>query len=197
MVAVPETVGVHWKTCSGEPPELPQLPASRLVPLVVPVNVPPCAEMTVGLVQLPARMAGASGPWQTPRPSVLQRLSICLLHAKWRPPPATHEAISSPHACRHCLASETASAAGAMRSTASTASGAVNRRVLPPCLIPCPPRVSPKGAEALRWIAGRVGGGGAEGEGYRAVVRPRRSRRAESYRKFAGLKATAAAPRCW
>src|SRR5438876_777391 len=116
MVAVPETVGVHWKTCSGEPPELPQLPASRLVPLVVPVNVPPCAEMTVGLVQLPARMAGASGPWQTPRPSVLQRLSICLLHAKRRPPPATHEAISSPHACRHCLASETASAAGAFTS---------------------------------------------------------------------------------
>jgi len=28
MVAVPETEGVHWKTDSGEVPELPQLPAS-------------------------------------------------------------------------------------------------------------------------------------------------------------------------
>ena len=63
-------------------------------------------------------------------------------------------------------------------------------------LIPCPPRVSPKGAEALRWIAGRVGGGDADGEGYRAVVRPRGSRRAESYRKLAGRKATASSPRC-
>jgi len=41
LVAVPETVGVHWKTISGELPELPQLPANTLEPLVVPVNVPP------------------------------------------------------------------------------------------------------------------------------------------------------------
>src|SRR5436309_14839530 len=54
MVAVPETVGVHWKTRSGEFAELPQLPASELVPLVVPLKVPPCAGMTVGLVQAPA-----------------------------------------------------------------------------------------------------------------------------------------------
>src|SRR5213593_672376 len=53
MVAVPETAGVHWKTCSGEVPELPQLPASELVPLVVPLKVPPCAGMTVGLVHAP------------------------------------------------------------------------------------------------------------------------------------------------
>src|SRR5437870_13475253 len=53
MVAVPETAGVHWKTCSGEVPELPQLPASELVPLVVPLKVPPCAGMTGGLVHLP------------------------------------------------------------------------------------------------------------------------------------------------
>src|SRR5437773_9089294 len=53
MVAVPETAGVHWKTCSGEVPELPQLPASELVPLVVPLKVPPCAGMTGGLAHLP------------------------------------------------------------------------------------------------------------------------------------------------
>src|SRR5438093_5300123 len=47
IVAVPETVGVHRKTRSGELPELPQLPACELVPLVVPLNVPPAAEMTV------------------------------------------------------------------------------------------------------------------------------------------------------
>ena len=52
MVAVPETAGVHWKTRSGEVPELPQLPASVLVPLVVPLKVPPCAGMTVGVLQL-------------------------------------------------------------------------------------------------------------------------------------------------
>src|SRR5213593_2761463 len=53
MVAVPETAGVHWKTRSGESPELPQLPASRLDPLVVPLKVPPCAGMTLGLLQSP------------------------------------------------------------------------------------------------------------------------------------------------
>src|SRR2546422_3890796 len=56
MVAVPETAGVHWKTRSGESPELPQLPASRLDPLVVPLKVPPCAGMTVGLLQSPGRV---------------------------------------------------------------------------------------------------------------------------------------------
>src|SRR5881628_213271 len=56
MVAVPETAGVHWKTRSGESPELPQLPASRLDPLVVPSKVPPCAGMTVGLLQPPGRV---------------------------------------------------------------------------------------------------------------------------------------------
>src|SRR5206468_6859243 len=85
-------------------------------------------------------------PSQTVRPSLLQRLSVCLLHARRRPPAATHEAIPSPHACRHCLASETASAADAMRNTASTAGGAVNRRILAPCLIPLPPQRSPEGA---------------------------------------------------
>src|SRR5436309_14442773 len=53
MVAVPETVGVHWKTRSGDSPELPQLPASALVPLVVPLKVPPGAGMAVGLLQAP------------------------------------------------------------------------------------------------------------------------------------------------
>jgi len=31
----------RWKTSSGEVPELPQLPACVLVPLVVPLKVPP------------------------------------------------------------------------------------------------------------------------------------------------------------
>src|SRR5438045_9681566 len=53
MVAVPETAGVHWKTSSGELPELPQLPACELAPLVVPPKVPPWAGITVGLLQAP------------------------------------------------------------------------------------------------------------------------------------------------
>src|SRR2546428_8002715 len=51
MVAVPEAVGVHWKTRSGALAELPQLPAWVLVPVVVPLKVPPCAGMTVGVLQ--------------------------------------------------------------------------------------------------------------------------------------------------
>src|SRR5207245_1460716 len=53
MVAVPEAAGVHWKTSSGEPPELPQLPACVLVPLVVPPKLPPWAGTRVGLLQAP------------------------------------------------------------------------------------------------------------------------------------------------
>ncbi len=53
IVAVPETAGVHWKTRSGEVPELPQLPVSELVPLVVPLKVPPWDGMIVGLLQAP------------------------------------------------------------------------------------------------------------------------------------------------
>src|SRR5206468_991176 len=56
IVAVPETAGVHWKTCSGELPALAQLPACRFVPLVVPLKVPPCAGMRVGLSQPPGRV---------------------------------------------------------------------------------------------------------------------------------------------
>src|SRR5436309_14238982 len=53
MVAVPETAGVHWETRSGDASERPQLPASALVPLVVPLKVPPGAGMAVGLLQAP------------------------------------------------------------------------------------------------------------------------------------------------
>src|SRR5437773_1878480 len=53
MVAVPEIAGVHWKTCSGEVPELPQLPASVLVPLVIPLKVPPWAGITIWLPHAP------------------------------------------------------------------------------------------------------------------------------------------------
>ena len=112
IVAVPETVGVHWKTRSGEVPELPQLPASELAPLVVPLKVPPCAGMTVGLLQAPGRVVEdcPASPWQTATPSCLQRSSVLLLHAREWPPAATHAAISSRHACRHCLPSDAASA---------------------------------------------------------------------------------------
>ena len=54
IVAVPEIAGVHWKTCSGALPALPQLPACALVPLVVPLKVPPCVGMRVGPLQPPA-----------------------------------------------------------------------------------------------------------------------------------------------
>src|SRR5881296_3234869 len=54
MVAVPEASGVHWKTCSGEVPELPQLPACVLVPVVVPLKVPPAAGIGVGPAQAAA-----------------------------------------------------------------------------------------------------------------------------------------------
>src|SRR5438034_3539918 len=53
MVAGPETDGVHWKTSSGEVPELPQLPVCELAPLVVPPKVPPWAGITVGLLPAP------------------------------------------------------------------------------------------------------------------------------------------------
>ena len=61
IVAVPETVGVHWNACSGESPELPQLPDSELAPLVAPLKVPPCAGMTVGLLQPPGRVVVVVG----------------------------------------------------------------------------------------------------------------------------------------
>src|SRR5947208_2319800 len=54
MVAVPETAGVHWKTRSGALPELPQLPACELAPLVVPLKVPPWAGIAGGSRQAPA-----------------------------------------------------------------------------------------------------------------------------------------------
>src|SRR5256885_11714570 len=49
-------------------------------------------------------------PWQTVTPSRLQRSSVLFLHARERPPAATHAAMSSRHACRHCLPTDAASA---------------------------------------------------------------------------------------
>src|SRR2546422_5129263 len=54
MVAMPDTVGVHWKTRSGAVAVEPQLPARPFAPLVVPVKVPPAAGITVGLLHAPA-----------------------------------------------------------------------------------------------------------------------------------------------
>src|SRR5437667_3939515 len=131
MVAVPETAGVHWKTCSGAVPELPQLPASALVPLVAPLKVPPWAGMTAGLVQSPASAPENSPawPWQTATPSRLQRPSMLRRHARGRPPAATHAAISSRHAFRHCREGDAASAERATCSAASSASSDANPRV--------------------------------------------------------------------
>src|SRR5436309_9809944 len=61
MVAVPESAGVHWKTRSGALPELPQLPACELAPLVVPLKVPPWAGITAGLPQAPASVVVVVG----------------------------------------------------------------------------------------------------------------------------------------
>src|SRR5690348_9037365 len=82
--------------------------ARRVVVLVEVVLV--VDEVVIGFL----RVGAVSELGHTSRPSVLQRLSVCLLHARRRPPAATHAAISSLHACRHCLASEPASAADAM-----------------------------------------------------------------------------------
>ena len=143
MLAVPETAGVHWKTRSGETPELPQLPVSRLVPLVVPVKVPPCAEMMIGLVQLPVVVVVAEvspAPWQTARPSLLHSPSVCFLHARRRPPAATHAAISSTQARRHCLPGDVACEAGAKRSSPNNAGRDASPRIL--TIMPLPPRLS-------------------------------------------------------
>ncbi|PYN82252.1 MAG: hypothetical protein DMD97_01345 [Candidatus Rokuibacteriota bacterium] len=110
MVAVPETVGVHWKTCSGAVPELPQLPASTLVPLVVPPKVPPWAGTTVGLLQSPASAGARASPWQAATPSCLQRPSTLLRQARGWPPAPTQAAIWSPHALRHCREGDAACA---------------------------------------------------------------------------------------
>src|SRR5438093_11371236 len=76
MVAVPETVGVHWKTCSGDSPERPQLPASALVPLVVPLKVPPGAGMAVGLLQAPPPGGEVGAVGTGPAAGVTGRLRV-------------------------------------------------------------------------------------------------------------------------
>ena len=58
IVAVPDTAGVHWKTCSGALALSAQVPASVLAPAVAPVKVPPVAGMTVGFSQAPATGVG-------------------------------------------------------------------------------------------------------------------------------------------
>src|SRR5947199_3329 len=80
MVAVPETAGVHRNTRSGEAPELPQLPASVLVPLVVPLKVPPCAGMTVGVLQLAGKVV-VVGPVEILVVVVLEVVVVVLVGA--------------------------------------------------------------------------------------------------------------------
>src|SRR5437016_12193706 len=102
MVAVPETVGVHWETCSGDSPERPQLPASALVPLVVPLKVPPGAGMAVGLLQAPPPAAEMWPAWTSPAATAtrLQRPSTPSPHAPASPPAGTHAATAAPIALR-------------------------------------------------------------------------------------------------
>src|SRR5439155_6875604 len=83
----------------------------------------------------------ALGPWHTAKPSLLQRLSVCLLHVRRWPPAATHAAISSAHARLHCLASDAASAAGPLSSATRSAGRSVNRRAI--ALTPFRPSRSP------------------------------------------------------
>src|SRR5437899_7477269 len=63
MAAAPETVSVPRYDALPIFSELPQLPASALVPLVVPLKVPPGAGMAVGLLQAapPGRVVGVVG----------------------------------------------------------------------------------------------------------------------------------------
>ena len=53
IVATPEMLGVHWKTCSGEFPLVAHAPANALAPLVVPVKTPPAAGITIGAAHVP------------------------------------------------------------------------------------------------------------------------------------------------
>lgn len=59
IVAVPETLGVHWNTFSGAALVGAQVPLSVPPPLVVPLNVPPCGGMTVALAH--AEVGGVPG----------------------------------------------------------------------------------------------------------------------------------------
>src|SRR5437773_2989535 len=101
--------------------------------------------MTVGAAQLPARVGAAPALWQTLTPSRRQRLSVCLVHVRRRPPAATHEAISSVHARRHCLPTEAASAPAAARSTATNPTSPVNH----PALVLMPSPRDPPGLQQL------------------------------------------------
>ncbi len=53
IVAVPDSAGVHVKTCSGDVSVDPQLPWSALVPVVVPFTTPPAAGIAIGAPQVP------------------------------------------------------------------------------------------------------------------------------------------------
>src|SRR5207249_8005901 len=81
-------------------------------------------------------------PWQTARPSPLQRPSVLFRHARKRPPAATHAAISLWHACRHCRATDAASVELATCNVASTVSSSVDPRAFGRRRISRPPRAS-------------------------------------------------------
>jgi acetyl esterase/lipase len=56
MRAVPDTPGVHWKTCSGAEAAGATQPLRALAPAVVPANVPPSGGIAVQAGQAPGRV---------------------------------------------------------------------------------------------------------------------------------------------
>src|SRR5438034_1215965 len=124
--------------------------------LVVPLMVPPRGGMTVGLLQSPASAGARALPWQAATPSCLQRPSTLLRQARGWPPAPTHAAISSPHALRHCRATEAASAASARYSAASSVSSDVNPRVFGRGRMVQPPRASPSRVPGQSVAGGHV-----------------------------------------
>ena len=52
IVAVPETTGVHWKTCSGEFAVVAHVPLCALVPPVALSKTPPWGGIKTGALQV-------------------------------------------------------------------------------------------------------------------------------------------------
>src|SRR5437867_244518 len=127
--------------------ELAPVVGGRVVVLVVVLGGPVVVVVVVVVLRPRRRRLATSAslaawPWQTARPSPLQRPSMLLRHARERPPAATHAAISSWHACRHCRATDAASAELAACNVASSVSSSVDPRAFSRRRISQPPRAS-------------------------------------------------------
>ncbi|TMG29976.1 MAG: hypothetical protein E6H97_02185 [Chloroflexi bacterium] len=100
-------------------------------------------EAVVGSVVV---VADAAGHGQTATPSRLQRPSTLFRHARRWPAAATHAAISSWHARRHCRTMAEACADVATWSVARSVSSDANLRVFGCCRISQAPRASSRRA---------------------------------------------------